>query len=1297
VFRKKNILSAVLFLFLSVFKTLNAQPHILFFENFSSEQGLSQNSVNCFAQDYYGYIWIGTENGLNKFDGYQITNYFEDVGRSNSLSSGTINDICIDSLNRVWLATNNGIDCFEQNKEKFYLIDFNESTTLYPRINIVFLDSKHRLWIGTHSGVRVSKKKIEDYLNLDSVEFEKFMPDEVRGNIVFIYEDLDGDIWIGADKQIFLAKQNEKLEQIKLPESFGRNKKQKVTAIAQDKKMRFWIGTEHNLYWYNKQLETFTDLSNHSFLKGLDEKISIKKILVDYKGHVFISTFGKGLLQYVENKNEFINFDHKPGNNNTLPRNYVSALFQDKSKTLLVSVIGAGFCKANLNTKNFHAYKNNNLTDKYIVRALYVQDSNTLWVGSQVYGLDRFDIAKKNFTHYPLPPFENKSDLTIKAICKYDSVNLLLGTFEHGIIVFNTKTKKGEKFKLQGADFSNIKYITDIKIDEKQNIWITSFVDGLYFYDFAKKEQKHYTAGDETGMLKGNSLLSISLYGDSAVWINSFDGGVSIFNPLTRKTRHLFKKEHKRNTLPSNTCVVNINDGNGNMWIGTSAGLCKYNLVQDSFTVFNRKQRLENEFINAIVKDSQGNLWVSTNNGISMLNVKTGTFTNFGKNDGLQNDEFNTGASCVLPDNRIVFGGLDGINIFSPDSIQFSDFTPNVNIYKFQLFNEDVKVNQKVNDEVVLKQSILATKEIVLSNFNNFISFEFSAQDYVNPKSIKYAYILEGFEKDWNITTYKFRKATYTNIDPGTYIFKVKSTNSDGILRKNTRAIKIIILPPFWKTTWFYIMTGIVVLLILFLIIYLSNRWIIIQNKRLEEIVVRRTLALEEKNIALAEKVAQINEQKIELQEKAETLMILNSDMEIFSTVVKEMRNTLIIMDAKGDFLVANRAFDEAYMPLGNIKDKYGNNIFKMPFEKHVLKIIKRCFEEKVPVQYEAEYTIIKEEKFWVHSNMTPILDEKNELKNVILIETDITEIKLREKQILELAEELYHKAEALDQKNKELEFKNRKITEQSQELQSLTENLESANKNLEDIVQKRTKDLLLAKEQAEKANQLKTMFLLNLSHEIRTPMNAICGFSELLTDEKAPQEKRKTYAQMINDNVDVLLNLIDNIMDLSKLQAKQINLHRSALDIKQKLEYIYYLYVVEDEYINDNIVFELKHRGVENITIFADENYFVKIFTNLIDNAIKYTEKGSITLQASVSEKNLIISVIDTGIGIKEEEIPFIFEHFRKVDDNIKLYRGTGLGLAIVREILDLYNWDIEVESTLGKGSAFNVKIPLS
>lgn len=1262
---------------------VNAQNIPLIFEKFSSQNGLSQNTVTCFAQDRFGFIWIGTENGLNRFDAYGVKAYFESEHKQNGLLSGFITDISIDSANRVWIASANGLSYYNQKQEKFYHIRFKDKK-LNPSvyINKIFIDSKNFLWIGSVYGLKRSKQPIDlqsDSINPEFMDFNN----EIKGkNVVYIFEDKERDKWIATEKKLFRIEQNGNLKEIKFPEKLKLKSTYRITSIAEDKRMRFWIGTEQGLYWYNKQLNTFTDLRKHPFFISNPKANFIRDILVDQQGRVFIATYGMGLLLFSEENNSFITYRHESGNINSLAGNFTSCLFEDSSNTLFVSVIGSGFSKANLNIKKFYHYQNNPTKNKYIVRKLFVENNKTLWIGLQSLGLEKLVLEKNSFIHYNLPDKNNKNNYTVKAICRYDSTNILLGTFLHGILLFNEKTGKLKSFSLNNKQ-EQISYITDIKKDKANNIWISTFNNGIYFYNQKNKALKHYTAGNKEFPLINNSISSL-YFDDEVLWIASLGGGATFVNLKTGASKTFYKNRQSNYNLPSNTVVDIKKDLSGNIWLGTSAGICRYIADKDSFEVFNIKNGLADEFINDIEVDKQDNIWFSTNKGITLLDKKSGKFINFGKKDGLQNDEYNACAGTTFPDGRIAFGGLNGLNIINPDSIHLNNYTPKVNIYKLLLFNQEVKVNQSFNEQKILEKSILLTKKIELNYNNNFIGFEFSAQDYQKPLLIQYEYMLEGFENEWNTTSALFRKANYTNLPPGKYIFKVRASNSDGFFSDNVKSIKIIIHPPFWKTSWFYILAVIIILAVFAFILYLSNKWIIAQNKKLEHLVEQRTLALEEKNIMLAEKMNYINKQ--------------NDDLKVFSTVVSEMKNTLLIMDKQGNFLFANKAFNETYMPLEEIEKKYGNNIFNMPFEDHILQIIKRCFNEKVSVQYEAEYTIFKDESFWVHSNLTPILDENEILKNVILIETDITEIKQREMQILQMAEELYKKADDLDLKNKELELKNQKITEQSQELKSLTENLENTNKTLEDVVQKRTKDLILAKEQAEKANQLKTTFLLNLSHEIRTPMNAICGFSELMADERSNIEKRKAYANIITENVESLLKLIDNIMDLSKMQAKQIELKPTVFKLKPVLEDIYYLYVVDDNHIKDNVIFNLDIDDAANINIKADIKHFRQVFINLIDNAVKYTEKGSISLEAKINKENnqLTISVKDTGIGIKKEEISNIFDYFRKVDDNIKLYRGTGLGLSIVREIINMHKWNIEVESTLNKGSTFKIIIPV-
>ncbi len=1316
-FKPKPTVNFVLILvFLLSSWNFYAQKKNLIFENYSSEQGLSQTSVLAIAQDLFGFIWLGTENGLNKFDGYKITSYFHDYDDKTSISSDDIRDIVVDRYNRLWIATGGGLNCYDQKYEKFYSCAAKDNNSLCSVGNIiscVFIDSKNYLWVGTRNGLNRTVLPVNRNINYKQIDFKDFSSNFNNKNISALFEDTNQNIWVGTKNGLIkINSKNSNVSQYFPANNLtGKHNEFEITSIIQDNKFRFWIGTKNGLFWFNEETKAFTDLKEHEYFKKNKNANHIKHILIDHSKNVFIGTYGGGLLLFSEKENHFYEYKNQIGNNQSLARNYIPTLFEDQSKTLFVSTVGKGFCTSNLNTKQFHVYKkdansSNSISGK-VIRSIFCKDNRTIWLGLQRNGLNKFNIEENTFTHFDFYLLKRNSlSPTIKSICEEDSVNLWLGTLEHGLILFNSKTGiyKDYKFSFNGKT-SILKDIFDIKKDHTGNLWIATFKDGLYKLDLKTGENAHYgTNGKDDFLITSNDLTSVYIDKKNRIWFTSWGAGFFILNQLSGEIKHYSKDDHKKNSLRSNfnTCIYE--DKDGIFWIGSSVGLCRFDPKTEHFENFNRKHGLINEYIYAIEEDQKGNLWLSTNHGISRFNKQSKTFINFDVEDGLQGNEFNIGSSCKTPDGKLLFGGVNGFNIFHPDSISLSNFSSKISINSFQLFNKEIVLNKKYNGQIVLSKSILNTDTINLNYENNFLSFTFSTQDYSKKKSTKYAYILEGLEEEWNIISGNKRTANYTNLNPGNYDFKVKSTNADGVWQDNIKSIKVIITPPFWKTLWFKTLLVLLVLLILVLIFRFSTMWIINQNKKLEKLVDQRALAVEDRNIELAEKITKINNQKEELLSQAEQLKHLNSELEVLSTVAKEMKNSLTIMDAKGNMLLANSAFKSIYsFSLDEMKEKYGNNIFKMPLPDYIFKIINRCFNEKVSVQYEIEYTLESIGKqIWIHSNMTPVLSSDGEIKNVIIIDTDITEIKKREIVVLELAEQIQAKAEDLNIKNLELEDKNIQITEQSGELQSLTENLEVTNKNLEDLVSKRTSDLKIAKEQAEKANQLKTVFLSNLSHEIRTPMNAICGFSSLMSDGDIDLNSRKKYSKIINDNVDSLLLLVDNIMDLSKLQSKQIKLDNRAIDIKKTLSDIYFLYIVEDVYIKEKVKFELKLNDIENTIVKADEKRFKQIFTHLIDNAIKYTENGSIFLSAKTEnienkKRVLKISVKDTGIGIKNEEISEIFEHFRTIDDKIKLYRGTGLGLAIVQELLNVYNWEINVESTLGKGSNFTVIIPLS
>ena len=858
------------------------------FQHLDTEDGLSQSTVNCLIQDKYGFIWFGTNDGLNKYDGNSFNIYINVSGDSTSISYNDIKSLYVDDKGALWVGTyGNGLNKYNYNNDTFtrYVADPKKSNTIANnRVYGLINDENDRLWIATNEGISVldeTSQTFKNYYSSDSVGF-------TNDNIREIYKTSDGTIWIG--NYFELAKYSPETdsfisyympEELKDSSSIDPN----IFVITEKNKDELWIGCYGSgLLSFNKKNEKFTLHKDPNLQTGL----RVFAITTTKNNEVWMATRNKGLVVYSPEFDVFRSFMHDPNFPTSISDNDMRCLGQD--------------------------------------------ESGVMWVGGQG-GVNKYDPARKKFTHYTYQPNNSNSisDKNIWALKELKNGKLLIGT-NLGLDIMDPSTGTVKRF---GSDADNMngmenKNVNSVFDDIDGNIWVGTREAGLHKLDTAtgvfrrivgenlpsnmvlsiyQDKNKRIWLGTDGGLALFNpedesyffyrndkndphsigydNVRRIIEDKDGVLWIGTYGGGLNKFDVQKGTFKRYIHNENDSTSISNNNVRCFYIDSNENFWIGTSKGLNLYHPENETFTSILDTDGLPNNVIYGVLGDQNGDMWVSTNNGLCRFNYERSEFKTFTQKDGTQDNEFNGGAYCKGKNGTLYFGGINGINIFNPDSINTRSYVPNVVVTDFQLFNISVKIGERKDGRTILKRNIQDTEYIELTYSDRVFSFEFTALDFASPASNKYAYILENFEKQWNYTSSERRFATYTNLNAGTYTFKVKGTNSDGIWNKIPTEITIKILPPFWETWWFRVLLIVAIIGTTYYVVRKQINAVKQRNEELERLVQERTVEIEEQaqdltvaNEQLQTKQEEIQEQSEELRVQASVLQDMNSQLQ---------------------------------------------------------------------------------------------------------------------------------------------------------------------------------------------------------------------------------------------------------------------------------------------------------------------------------------------------------------------------------------------------------------------------------
>ena len=820
---------------------------VLRFDNISIEQGLSQSSVKVIFQDRRGFLWFGTEDGLNRYDGYNFKIYKPDPDAINSLSDRWITSIVEDQDGYLWIATRLGLNRFDPRTEEFvrYLHEeTNPSSLIDNHINVLYLDKNDNLWIGTTSGLDLFDRA------QSSFKHYVYSPSKQEGisgkNITALYEDSRGRFWVGtyaSGLNRFNPSNNTFTPYQNSPDDPSSISSDQVTSIIEDRRSVLWVGTSAGLNKFHADSGTFERFVHDDKNDQSIASDGIRDLYVDITGNLWIAT-SKGLDRLNVGGKRFIHYRHDPTFSKSLSEDDVLSIYEDRGGILWVGTWGGGVNKYDRQRDYFAYYRNdpqnrNSLSDNSII-SIYSDSDGYTWIGTAGEGLNRLTRSTGQVVHYRNNLNRPNSIISDVIYSMYEDQDRILwiGTWD-GLERFDRNSFSFKHYQRDAENPASLSAnrVYEVYVDSQNNLWLGTAA-GLDLFDRETETFVHYQPEPgNPNSLSGSAVNSIFEDREGNLWVGTWESGLNKFNPKTEEfTRYRYDARNKE-AISSDVILSIQQDSKGRIWVGTGGGgLNLYHPKTDTFTYYLEKDGLPNGVVYGILEDSLGYLWMSTNFGISRFDPETETFRNYDAGDGLQSNEFNSGAYAKGRNGELYFGGINGLTAFNPLNIDDSPYLPPVTLTS--LTQDD--------NPLATEFSLETTQNITLTWPQNSFEFEFAALSYNQPDKNQYAYILEGFDANWHLIGTK-RDGRYTNLPGGEYTLLLKASNSDGIWNETPVRIDVTVIPPFWQTTWFRVLLSVAALAIVAGGVRLRTKTIQDRNRALERLVKERTYALEKR------------------------------------------------------------------------------------------------------------------------------------------------------------------------------------------------------------------------------------------------------------------------------------------------------------------------------------------------------------------------------------------------------------------------------------------------------------------
>ncbi|CAM2005817.1 ligand-binding sensor domain-containing protein [Acanthopleuribacter pedis] len=817
------------------------------FTNLGSNDGLSQSTVWASLQDDLGFVWIATTEGLNRYDGHTFKVFKHDPNNPNSLADNQIRDLCLGNDDDFWMATANGLSRYipKQNRFETYRNQQGEPDSLSYNYTVCLAKSDDSLWIGTREGLnrmRFDQPGRFQRFRHDPQDPMSLNHNEVRG-ILF---DRQKRLWVATfgglaqfdpERQAF----------IRYPAGPGGLSHNQVRALAEDSEGFIWAGTSNGLNRFNPETQSWL----HFYEKPNDNNSLhddwINVIVADRESGLWIGTKDGGLHLYDSSTGDFTHYSRTPGLENTIAGNNIISLFIDRARMLWIGTYSAGVSKLDLKATQIRKIE---LTDNSIeakeVQAMYLGRDETLWVGTQYGLIEHNQREQRTELHYHDPKRANSlSENQVLSIQADLQGRIWAGTYSGGL----NRYLGYDRFKHYRHNPKNSTSLASdivlcLMLDKGGDLWLGTR-EGLSRYQASSDDFWHWTIPDgEQISRRQRAVITIHETKDGTLWLGTDGAGLIRYSPRGGDFTRFRQNLHNPNTLHSDVVNAVYEDGAGVIWLGTNAGLTRFEPGSSLFTTAGNTEGLPSGTVYAIIEGESKALWLSTNQGIFRYVPESGAHEtrHFDVSDGLQSNDFFRGAVLKDPGGNLYFGGINGVNVFHPANLRYNEYEPPVVLTSFRIFDEPAPIP---GDVAYLDAYKLSYKQ-------NMLSFEFAALDYSAPRKNQYAYMLEGFDSEW-IYSGSRNYAAYSNLDGGTYRLRIKGANNHGKWNEAGLSLQLTVTPPFWRTTWF--LTLIIVLLVV-AAIGSQRYWVSTMNKRndrLQDLVETKTFELEQAKQKLLE------------------------------------------------------------------------------------------------------------------------------------------------------------------------------------------------------------------------------------------------------------------------------------------------------------------------------------------------------------------------------------------------------------------------------------------------------------